>query len=147
MKKILQIIWILLLMSCATDTLEHVDSTSIEAEEFVLGVWSYDIEGNDINVTDASTLITEDWYALTKRDGAYFLSYFNDELSNGIDFEVSITRTAMGTRVVRKSEITIPSSFYPQLQQDHYWIINSDGDLDIWDSSHLIMTLENQQQR
>ena len=140
-------IWVLLLMSCATDTLEHVDSTSIEAEEFVFGVWSYDIEGNDINVTDASTLITEDWYALTKRDGAYFLSYFNDELSNGIDFEVSITRTAMGTRVVRKSEITIPSSFYPQLQQDHYWIINSDGDLDIWDSSHLIMTLENQQQR
>ena len=43
-------------MSCATDTLEHVDSTSIEAEEFVLGVWSYDIEGNDINVTDCVSI-------------------------------------------------------------------------------------------
>ena len=147
MNKILQITWILLLMSCATDIVEHVDSTSIEAEEFVLGVWSYDIGGNDINVTDSSTLIAEDWYAVTKRDGAYFLSYFNNELSHGIEFEVSITKAAMGTRIARKSEITIPSSFYPKLQQDHYWIINSDGDLDILDSSNLIITLDNQQQR
>ena len=144
MKKFLQITLILLLMSCVTDTKKHVDSPSTETEEFVLGVWSYGMEENDINVMDSSTLITEDWYALTKRDGKYFFSYFNDELSNGIDFEVSITKSATGTRAVKKSDLTIPLSFYPKLQQDHYWIINSDRDLEIWDSSNLINTLENQ---
>lgn len=147
MKKILQVTWVLLLMSCATDTNEYVGPTSMETEELALGVWSYDMRKNDINVADSSTLITEDWYALTKRDGEYFFSYFNDELSNGIEFEVSITQTAIGTRIVQKSKTIIPSSFYPNLQQDHYWIINSDGDLEIWSSSDLIITLENQQQR
>ena len=131
-------------MSCVTDTNKHVDSPSIEIEEFVLGVWSYDMEENDVNVTDTSILITADWYALTKRDGKYFFSYFNDELSNGIDFEVSITKTATGTKFVKKSEIAIPLSFYPKLQQDHYWIINSDKDLEIWDSGNRITTLVNQ---
>lgn len=131
-------------MSCVTDTKKHVDSPSIETEEFVLGVWSYDMEEIDVNVRDTSTLITADWYALTKRDGKYFFSYFNDELSNGIDFEVSITKTATGTKAVKKSEITIPLSFYPNLHQDQYWIINLDKDLEIWDSSNPIATLENQ---
>ena len=131
-------------MSCATDTNEYVGPTSMETEELALGVWSYDMRKNDINVADSSTLITEDWYALTKREGKYFFTYFNDELSDGIDFEVSITKTGFGTRVVKKAEITIPLSFYPKLQQDHYWIINSDRELEIWDSSNLIITLENQ---
>ncbi len=142
-QKLSQLTLVLLLMSCATDTTAHVDSPSIETQEFVLGVWSYGTEENGTNVADSSTLITADWYSLTKKNGKCFFYHFNDELDNGIDFEVSITKTATGTRIVKKSEIIIPLSFYPKLGQDHYWIINSNKDLEIWDSTSLIATLEN----